>query len=140
MRAVDTNVLINAHRVELDLHEEALRRLVALAEEDAPWALPAVVAQGFLRIVTSTVFSPPTAIDEAFDFVGVLLDSPSVRVLTPGPRHFALLRDTAAEARIGGARMTDAVIVALCREHGVDTVLSADSDFRLFPSITWDPL
>lgn len=36
--------------------------------------------------------------------------------------------------------MTDAVIVALCREHGVDTVVSNDRDFRRFPTITWQPL
>ncbi len=36
--------------------------------------------------------------------------------------------------------VSDAVMVALCREHGVDTVLSNDRDFDRFPSITWEPL
>ena len=31
--------------------------------------------------------------------------------------------------------MTDAVIVALCREHGVDTILSNDRDFHHFSDI-----
>jgi predicted nucleic acid-binding protein len=32
--------------------------------------------------------------------------------------------------------VTGAVIVALCREHGVDTVLSNDRDFHRFPGVT----
>ena len=35
MIAVDTNVLIYAHRAELELHEAAVERLVVLAEGDA---------------------------------------------------------------------------------------------------------
>ena len=29
----------------------------------------------------------------------------------------------------------DAQIVAVCREHGVDTILTQDRDFRRFPGI-----
>jgi len=36
--------------------------------------------------------------------------------------------------------MLDAAIMALCREHGVTTILSADRDFRRFPSIALQPL
>ncbi|MGH3901805.1 MAG: hypothetical protein ACRDTA_26825 [Pseudonocardiaceae bacterium] len=34
-----------------------------------------------------------------------------------------------------GGLVAGAVIVALCREHGVDTVLSNDRDFDRFPDI-----
>jgi hypothetical protein len=33
------------------------------------------------------------------------------------------------KGRVRGELVTDAVIVALCREHGVDTVLTHDRDF-----------
>jgi toxin-antitoxin system PIN domain toxin len=138
--AIDTNVLIHANRAELDLHEVARRRLTEFAEADEPWAVPAVVAWGFVRIVTQTIFDPPTPMAQALDFVDNLLASPSVRVLRPGPRHWRLLRNTVEESRVRGGLVTDAVIVALCREHGVDTVLSNDRDFRRFPQIAWEPL
>lgn len=39
-----------------------------------------------------------------------------------------------------GGLVTDAVIVALCREYGVDTLLSNDRDFHRFPGIKLEPL
>ncbi len=140
MIAVDTNVLIHANRAELELHEVARHRLTELAEGGQPWALPVVAAWGFVRIVTQTIFDPPTPMAQALDFVDRLVESPSVRVLRPGARHWQLLRDTIQESRVGGGMVTDAVIVALCREHGVDTLLSNDRDFRRFPAPTWEPL
>ena len=40
MIAVDTNVLIYAHRRETDLNAAATAELVRLAEGTEPWALP----------------------------------------------------------------------------------------------------
>ena len=135
MIAVDTNVLIYANRSELPLHAAARARLIGLAEGTVPWALPTVAAWGFVRIVTQPIFDPPTPIDQAVEFIGLLMSSPSVRVLDPGPRHWELLTETLRDARIRGGMVTDAVIVALCREFGVDTVLSNDRDFTRFPWI-----
>jgi uncharacterized protein len=100
-----------------------------------PWALPVVSAWGFLRIVTQPIFDPPTPVAQAVAFVDQLLASPTVRVLGPGPRHWELLRTIMDESQIRGGLVADAVIVALCREHGVDTILSSDQDFHRFPAI-----
>ena len=40
MIAVDTNLLVFAHREDSPFHEAALRSLVLLAEGRAPWAIP----------------------------------------------------------------------------------------------------
>ena len=40
MIAVDTNVLVYAHRAETALHQAATRRLVAMAEGKGLWGLP----------------------------------------------------------------------------------------------------
>jgi toxin-antitoxin system PIN domain toxin len=138
--AVDTNVLIHANRAELDLHHLARRRLAALAEGDEPWGIPIVAVWGFVRIVTQTIFDPPTPRAQALEFADNLLASPSARLLGPGRRHWRLLQDTLEVAQVRGGMVTDAVIVALCREHGADTVLSNDRDFRRFPQVTWQPL
>lgn len=140
MIALDVNVLIHANREELALHDVAHARMTALAEGPVPWALPVVVLWGFVRIVTQPIFDPPTPMRQALEFVDHLVASPSARVLRPGPRHWELLADTLREAQASGRLVTDAVIVALCREHGIDTVLSNDRDFRRFPQITWQPL
>lgn len=140
MLAVDVNVLIHANRAEMAMHEVARVRLQALAEGEAPWGLPAAVVWGFLRIVTQPVFDPPTPMAQAVDFVEALLESPSARLLGPGPRHWALLRETIDQADVTGRLMTDAAIVAVCREHAVTTVVSTDRDFKRFDQITWEPL
>ncbi len=135
MIAVDTNVLIYANRTELPLHAVARARLTELAEGSVPWALPMVAAWGFVRIVTQPIFDPPTPTGQAVEFVDRLLGSPTVRVLGPGSRHWELLRTVLGGSQVRGGLVTDAVIVALCREHGVDTLLSNDHDFTRFPGI-----
>lgn len=140
MLAVDVNVLIHANRTEMALHEVAREHLRALAEGDDPWGLPAPVVWGFLRIVTQPVFDPPTPMAQAVAVVDALLSSPSAQLLCPGPRHWTILQQTIVEAQVTGRLLTDAAIVAICREWGVDTILSADRDFARFDRITWQPL
>ncbi len=140
MIAVDTNVLVYANRAELPLHAVARARLTELAEGTAQWGLPVVVVWGFVRIVTQPIFDPPTPTDQAVEFVDRLLASPSVRVLGPGPRHWERLRTVLDQAQVRGGLVTDAVIVALCREYGVDTLLSNDRDFHRFPGLKLLPL
>ncbi len=135
MIAVDTNVLVYANRAGAPLQAAAQARLAELAEGDEPWGLPVACLWGFVRVVTQPVFDPPTPLDQALDVVDRLLASPSVRVLAPGARHRSLLRQIAIEARAAGRVFTDAVIVALCKEHGVDTILTNDRDFRRFSGI-----
>jgi toxin-antitoxin system PIN domain toxin len=133
--AVDTKVLIYANRAELPLHPIARTRLIELAEGSTPWGLPVVAAWGFMRIVTQPVFDPPTPIGQATEFVNRLLSSPTVRVLRPGSRHWELLEAVLDDSQVRGGLVTEAVIVALCREHGVDTLLSNDRDFHRFSNI-----
>lgn len=140
MIAVDTNVLVYANRAELPLHDVARARLTELAEGTAPWGLPVVAAWGFVRIVTQPIFDPPTSTDQAVDFVDRLLASPTVRVLGPGPRHWEQLKAVLDRAQVRGGLVIDAVIVALCREYGVQELLSNDRDFHRFPGVKLLPL
>lgn len=105
-----------------------------------PWGIPIVAAWGFARVVTQPVFSPPTSMTAAMAALDGLLASPSARVLMPGARHWSLLRDIVPRGQVRGAVMSDAVLVAICREHGVDTILTNDRDFRRFSAIRVEPL
>lgn len=140
MIAVDTNILIYANRSESPLHGAARDRLAGLAEGLTPWGLPIAAAWGFVRVITQRAFQPPTPMSQAMDALAALVSGPSVRVLNPGPRHWSLLSEIARGNQVRGAMMTDAVIVALCREHGVDTILTNDRDFRRFSGIRVEPL
>ena len=52
MIAIDTNILIYAHRRESAQHQAALEKITAIAESDAPRALPVFVLAEFVRVVT----------------------------------------------------------------------------------------
>ena len=137
MIAVDTNILVYAHRVELPQHRQAHARLVALAEGPARWAIPVFCLGEFLRVVTHPrLFDPPFEIAEACAALERVLTSPSLVVLTPGDRFWPLLSRATNEARAIGNLVFDAQIVALCREAGVSALLTEDRDFDRFPGFS----
>lgn len=136
MIAVDTNVLVYAHRNGLQRHERALLWLRRLAEGNLPWGLPVFCVGEFVRIVTHPrVLDPPSTLDEALGAVDGLLRSPSVRILSPGPHYPSLFRDAARAADARGNLALDAQIAAVCREHGATRLLTLDRDFARFPGL-----
>ena len=52
MIAVDTNILVYAHRRDSEWHEKAYRLIQSLAEGSAPWAIPWPCLHEFLAVVT----------------------------------------------------------------------------------------
>lgn len=139
MIAVDTNVLIYAHRAESSRHQVCHERLRLIAESDAPWGLPVFCIAEFVRVTTHLrVFSPPSSLSVALDFVDCLLDSPSVRLLLPSPKYAAIFRKMCESATVKGNLAFDAQIAAVCAEHGVSQLLTADRDFARFPAIEPD--
>jgi len=137
MIAVDTNVLVAAHRSEATRHEKALRWIRFLAEGLEPWAIPAFCLAEFVRVVTHRrVFNPPSTIGQAIGAIDALLESPSVRILTPSAGHWSFLRATITAGEATGNLVFDAQIAALCREHGVERLLSEDRDFHRFPFLS----
>ena len=126
-----------AHRSEFSQHEAALSSLRDLAEGAAAWALPVFVIGEFLRVVTHPrILHPPTAETEAVDAIDGLLESRSIRVLSPGERYWALLREAVVEAGARGNLLVDAEIVAVCLENGATSILTEDRDFRRFSGIS----
>lgn len=136
MIAVDTNILIYADRAELPLHDAALAALTRLAEGAEAWAIPIFCIGEFLRVVSHPrLFDPPTPTKEAWTSVTVLLESPSVRLLTPGSSYVTLFGQQLAASGVAGNLVFDAQIAALCLEHGVRTLLTEDRDFARFRAL-----
>lgn len=141
MIAVDTNILVYAHREELPQHAAARARLTALAEGDAPWAIPVFCLGEFIRVVTHPrLFDPPHTIAEACGALDRVLASPTVRVLSPGERFWAILAEAVREAAATGNLVFDAQLAALCRETGVSALLTEDRDFARFPGLRTERL
>ena len=70
MIALDTNILVYAHRRDSEWHVRAAAALRNLAESPGSWAIPWPCVHEFLAIVTHPrIFSPPSSVAEALDQV-----------------------------------------------------------------------
>jgi len=136
MIAVDTNVLVAAHRRDAVGHDAAAAAVRVLAEGLSAWAIPAPCLHEFLAVVTHPkIFDPPTRMNDALAQVDAWLGSPSLAVMSESDRHWTSLGTMLRQSKATGARVHDARIAAICADHGVTTVLSADRDFGKFPGI-----
>ena len=136
MIALDTNILVFAHRQGTRHHAESLDLLRRLSTGPAPYALFWPSLYEFLRVVTHhRVFDPPSTPARALQAVADLLAPPGVRALSETSSHGEILRRILGETPITGNLMHDAHLVALAIEHGVHEILTLDGDFRRFPQV-----
>ena len=136
MIAVDSNILVYAHREDSEWHAAAYAKLVDLAEGRGAWAIPWPCVHEFLAIVTHPrIYSPPTPLAAAIDQVDAWLESPSLVLLAESDAHWRTLREALTGGKISGAQVHDARIAALCLQHGVKELWSADRDFGRFPNL-----
>jgi len=136
MIAVDTNVLVYAHREDSEFHLAAKESVESLRHQPAAWAVPWPCIHEFMGITTHpAIYKPASTLAEALGFVDSLLASPQLHLLAESPGYFEKLRDIATTARLKGPRIHDARIAALCLHHGVSELWSADRDFSAFPQL-----
>ena len=136
MIAVDTNILVYAHREDSEWHEAASARVAELAEGRGAWAIPWPCIHEFLAIASHPkIFTPPTLLAAAIDQVEAWLESPTLHVLAESQLHWSQLRALLESGKVAGARVHDARIAALCLQHGVKELWSADRDFGRFPDL-----
>lgn len=142
MIAVDTNVLVYAHREDSAFHEAASRCVGELAEGISPWVIPWPCIHEFLAVVTHPRrYAPPTTLEAALDQVDAWLESPGLVMVGETSHHWAVLRAAMQAGRIAGPAVHDARIAALCIQHGVSELLTADRDFGRFAGLaTRNPL
>jgi toxin-antitoxin system PIN domain toxin len=134
--AVDTNILVYAHRSESAWHDRAARAVRGLAEGTAPWAIPWPCVHEFLAITTHPrIFRTPTPIAAAIDQVDAWFESPSLTTLAEDEDYWTVLRTLVGQARLDGPRVHDARVAALCLSHAVRELWTADRDFSLFPAL-----
>lgn len=137
MIGVDTNILVYAHREDSPFHKSAYDRVTELAEGRAAWAVPWPCLHEFLAIVTHPrIYAPPTPLDVALDQADAWLASPSLVMLGESASHWTTLRSLLVAGRISGARVHDARVFALCVQHGVRELWSADRDFNRFAGLS----
>jgi toxin-antitoxin system PIN domain toxin len=136
MIAVDTNLLVYAHREDNEWHEQARSFVTELANSGAPWAIPWPCVHEFIAITTHPgIYQPPTPLAVALSAMAEWMKSPALRLLHEGPGYFEKLERLCKTARVQGGMVHDARIAALCLNHGVKVLWSADRDFSRFAEL-----
>ena len=142
MIAVDSNLLVYAHRKDSPWHEAAYSHIAELSQSPAHWAIPWPCLHEFLAIVTHPrIYNPPTPLARALDQVSAWLEAPTVTVLAESAGYWDELRAVVDAARAAGPQIHDARVAAICLHHGVDELWTADREFSRFVSLsTRNPL
>ena len=142
MIAVDTNVLVYAHRGESPFHAQAYECMRSLAEGSQRWGIPVSCLHEFMAVVTNPkVFRPASTANQALAQVDAWLSSPQLQILHSGSQHWRVLSELTRKAKLQGGQFHDARIAAICIEHGVSVLWSDDRDFGRFKNLkTVNPL
>lgn len=138
MIAVETNVLIYAHRREAEQHDVALARMSELASGPEPWAIPWPCVYEFFSVATNRRIwgDAASTADQAWRQLEAWMGSPCLSLLAETGDAFAeILERFVRRPRVVGPVVHDARIAALCVAHGVDCLLTRDRDFGLFPEV-----
>ena len=142
MIALDTNILVYAHRRESQFHEQANDLVKTLAEGKPTWAIPWPCIYEFYSVVTNpriwqAAATPPKV---ASAQITAWIAAPSLQLLAETQDYAETLMLVIAQPRVRGPIVHDARIAALCLAHGVEELVTKDRDFQLFPQLkTSDP-
>jgi uncharacterized protein len=140
--AVDTNILIYAHREGCPEHQAARRAIEEAAGSRDGWGIPSSCLLEFWSVVThpSSVGggSSPAA---ARGFITALVETAGAVIIPPpaafGPRCLQL----GEQLDIRGPRIFDVQIGLAALEAGVSEIWTHDSEFVAFPGLkVRDPL
>ena len=137
MIAVDTNLLVYAHRRESRFHQTCTELIRSLAEGELRWAIPWPCIYEFFSVVTNPRICKDNASSpaEAGRQIQAWLRSPTLMLLNENETFGAVLLPLIQHPRVRGPIVHDARIAALCLAHGVEVLLTKDRDFQLFPRL-----
>jgi toxin-antitoxin system PIN domain toxin len=142
MIAVDTNILVYAHRTDSPWHQTAAGALRELDARGSRWAIPWPCLYEFYNIVSHPkIFRDPTPPDVALETIRGWLDSTWLHLLAEDGDYGGRMLAWLDGASILGPKIHDARIAMLCAYHGVTELWSVDRDFSRFAFLkTRNPL
>lgn len=136
MIAVDTNILVYAHRTDSPFHDRARSVLESLAGGPKSWAIPWPCVHEFFAVVTHPrIYKTATPADTAFEQLRALQSLANLAFIAEEEEHLVHLESLALASKLQGGAIHDARIAAICLSHGVAELWSADRDFSRFPAL-----
>jgi uncharacterized protein len=134
--ALDTNLLIYAHRSDVPEHVAAKRAIERASADSRGWgvALPSV-AEFWMAVTHSAAVGGPSPPRKARDFLDALLtDGPGILWMPREPFWTRLLQ-LASDLKVSGPRIFDLQIALTAFDNGAVEIWTHDADFVSFPGL-----
>lgn len=113
-----------------------------LVEGENTWVIAWPCLHEFISVATNPkVFTTYNSLAEAFNQISVWQSSGKLRFLGESSEHLGVIRTLLTAAKARGGQIHDARIAAICLQHDVTELWTADRDFSRFPKLkTRNPL
>ncbi len=141
MIALDTNILVYAHRAGVSEHRAAKRSIEELAGSAGGWGIPFPCVAEFWAVVTHpSSIGRPSRPREARQFLDNMVAG-GAKILYPRTGAMERLLELAVRLDVQGARIFDLQIGLICQDSGVREIWSHDRNFVTVPGLVMsDPL
>lgn len=142
MIAVDTNILVAAHRRDHEWHEQANEKIREIAEGIKSWLLPFHCLVEFYAIATHPkIFMPPSTPAQACEQIRCWCDSPSVIVCYSSISSQQIFIELLTSTLAKGGAAHDIRIVADALAVGATTLWTKDRNLTQITELAVvDPL
>ena len=135
MIALDTNLLVYAHRSAVAQHRSARRTIARARGLASGWGFGLPVVGEFWSVVTHPAAQGrPSTPDEACRFIASL-EAAGAEIWTPGAGFAARLARMAADLSLAGPRIFDLQIALTAFEGGATQLWTADRGFVSVPGL-----
>ena len=140
--AVDTNLLVYAHRASCPEHDQARMAIQEAANSGEEWGIPASCVLEFWSVVTHPASTGGAAKpSEAKGFIDGLIETAGAVVLPPPAAMVPRCLQIADQMDLCGPRIFDLQISLTALEAGVSEFWTHDSGFIVLPGLRIrDPL
>ena len=142
MIALDTNLLIYAHREGSTEHSRARDAILAALDDPRGWGICLPSISEFWSIVTHPkIPGGPSSSSVVAHFFHYLITEGHGNIWTPGPGFGERLMRWATSLKVRGRRVFDLQIAVIAYEHGAREIWTHDQGFVSVPPVkVHDPL
>lgn len=142
MIALDTNLLVYAHRAAVPEHRAAQRAIRRACNSPGGCGIGLPNLVEFWSVVTHpSAAGRPSAPEEAAEFIRALVETGGVEIWTPGSGFADRFIQLAEDLAVSGVRIFDLQIALTAFENGAREIWTHDRDFVRLPGLRiHDPL
>jgi predicted nucleic acid-binding protein len=140
--AVDTNLLVYAHRSGVPEHASAQRAIERASGNPRGWGVAlAAIAEFWMNVTHPAAAGGPSSTQQARDFIAALFgDGPGI-VWTPRELFWSRFLQLASDLDVRGVRIFDLQIALTAFDNGATEIWTHDKNFATIPGLrVHDPL